>query len=113
MRIDTPVTTEYSIDFPLRSQSRDVDVSGSVTAIQTTLDRLATQRDDLGDLWAARKMRLDLCLQLRLFERDALEVTPLFAICAVGNLNVRVSFSCPLSTSCGPSSSTAPRSPVI
>ena len=51
-----------------------MDASGSMTAVQNTLDRLGTQRDELGDLWNTRKLRLDLCLQLRLFERDAVEV---------------------------------------
>jgi len=54
-----------------------MDTSGSVAAVQTTLDKLSNQRDELGDLWATRKLRLDLCLQLRLFERDALEVHPI------------------------------------
>ena len=52
----------------------DMDASGSMTAVQNTLDRLGTQRDELGDLWNTRKLRLDLCLQLRLFERYAVEV---------------------------------------
>lgn len=52
-----------------------MDSTGSMTAVQTTLDRLSGQRDELGDLWSTRKLRLDLCLQLRLFERDALEVS--------------------------------------
>lgn len=51
-----------------------MDTTGSVSAVEAALDRLAKQRGDLEDLWAARKMRLDLCLRLRLFERDALEV---------------------------------------
>ena len=55
--------------------STDVDSTGSITSIQTALDKLATQRDELGDLWATRKLRLDLCLQLRIFERDALELS--------------------------------------
>jgi hypothetical protein len=58
----------------------EMDASGSVGAVQTTLEKLSSQRDELGDLWATRKLRLDLCLQLRLFERDALEVKHLFAI---------------------------------
>jgi hypothetical protein len=51
-----------------------MDPTGSINATQTTLDRLTNQRDELGDLWTTRKSRLDLCLQLRIFERDALEV---------------------------------------
>lgn len=56
------------------------DNSGSMTAVQTTLDRLSSQRDELGELWATRKLRLDLCLQLRLFERDALELSSQFEL---------------------------------
>ena len=52
----------------------EMDTTGSMTAVQNTLDKLTKQRDELGELWATRKGRLDLCLQLRLFERDALEV---------------------------------------
>ncbi|XP_059088154.1 triple functional domain protein-like isoform X1 [Tigriopus californicus] len=55
--------------------SMELDASGSMSAVQTTLDRLGTQRDELGELWKSRKMRLDLGLQLRLFERDALELS--------------------------------------
>lgn len=39
------------------------------------LRQLNESRSKLEDLWAARKLKLDLCLQLRLFERDALEVS--------------------------------------
>ncbi|XP_060534993.1 triple functional domain protein isoform X2 [Cylas formicarius] len=53
----------------------DMDSTGSVSAVESALDRLAKQRNDLEELWAARKLRLDLCLRLRLFERDALEVS--------------------------------------
>lgn len=38
------------------------------------LRQLNDSRTQLEELWANRKMKLDLCLQLRLFERDALEV---------------------------------------
>ena len=56
------------------------DNSGSISSVQTTLDRLSSQRDELGELWATRKLRLDLCLQLRLFERDALELSSQFEL---------------------------------
>ncbi|CAG9857602.1 unnamed protein product [Phyllotreta striolata] len=51
----------------------DGDATGSVTAVEAALDRLAKRRDDLEELWSTRKRRLDLGLRLRLFERDALE----------------------------------------
>ena len=54
--------------------------NSSSSTIQTTLDRLSGQRDELGELWATRKLRLDLCLQLRLFERDALELSSQFEL---------------------------------
>ena len=38
------------------------------------LTQLNESRSQLEELWAARKMKLDLCLQLRIFERDAMEV---------------------------------------
>ncbi|XP_065162622.1 triple functional domain protein isoform X5 [Atheta coriaria] len=53
----------------------DMDSTGSVSAVEAALDRLSKQRSDLEELWAARKLRLDMCLRLRLFERDALEVS--------------------------------------
>ncbi|KAL4217263.1 hypothetical protein ACF0H5_023714 [Mactra antiquata] len=45
------------------------------THIESTLRQLNESRSELEELWAARKLKLDLCLQLRLFERDALEVS--------------------------------------
>ncbi|XP_075229474.1 trio Rho guanine nucleotide exchange factor isoform X4 [Lycorma delicatula] len=53
----------------------EMDSTGSVAAVESALDRLSKQREELEELWATRKMRLDLCLRLRLFERDALEVS--------------------------------------
>lgn len=57
-----------------------MDSTGSVSAVEAALDRLTKQRSDLEELWAARKLRLDLCLRLRLFERDALEVRGIFPL---------------------------------
>ncbi|XP_046401247.1 triple functional domain protein [Ischnura elegans] len=53
----------------------EMDSTGSVAAVESALDRLSKQREEVEQLWANRKHRLDLCLQLRLFERDALEVS--------------------------------------
>jgi hypothetical protein len=44
------------------------------------LGKLTSEREDLGELWTTRKLRLDLCLQLRLFERDALELSAQFEV---------------------------------
>ncbi|KAI8761241.1 triple functional domain protein, partial [Biomphalaria glabrata] len=43
--------------------------------IEGVLSQLNESRSQLEDLWAARKMKLDLCLQLQVFERDAMEVS--------------------------------------
>ncbi|XP_012941789.1 triple functional domain protein isoform X2 [Aplysia californica] len=43
--------------------------------IEGVLSQLNDSRSQLEDLWAARKMKLDLCLQLQVFERDAMEVS--------------------------------------
>lgn len=56
------------------------DSSGSLASVQTTLDKLSSDREELGKLWTTRKLRLDLCLQLRLFERDALELSSQFEV---------------------------------
>ena len=44
------------------------------THIEGVLQTLQAGREELEDLWSLRKLKLDLCLQLRLFEREALEV---------------------------------------
>ena len=62
--------------------SLEMDPMGSINAVQSTLDRLTGQRDELGDLWTTRKSRLDLSLQLRIFERDALELTTQYELWA-------------------------------
>nr|XP_024216575.1 triple functional domain protein isoform X4 [Halyomorpha halys] len=53
----------------------EMDTTGSVAAVESALERLNKQRAELEELWAARKLRLELCLRLRLFERHALEVS--------------------------------------
>ncbi|XP_068619669.1 kalirin isoform X3 [Battus philenor] len=56
----------------LRS-SGDSDAT-STSAVETTLERLRGTRGALEELWSDRERRLELTLQLRHFERDALEV---------------------------------------
>ncbi|XP_050432765.1 triple functional domain protein isoform X1 [Adelges cooleyi] len=53
----------------------EMDPTGSVAAVDAALERLNKQRLELEQLWATRKLKLDLCLRLRIFERDALEVS--------------------------------------
>ncbi|XP_049885181.1 kalirin isoform X2 [Pectinophora gossypiella] len=57
----------------LRS-SGDADAA-STAAVETTLERLRGTRGALEELWSDRERRLELTLQLRHFERDALEVS--------------------------------------
>lgn len=52
----------------------NMDATGSMGALQTSLEQLSKQKLELDELWTERKFRLDLYLRLRLFERDALEV---------------------------------------
>ncbi|CAL4059912.1 unnamed protein product, partial [Meganyctiphanes norvegica] len=47
---------------------------GSVEGVEAALERLVKSRDELEQLWTTRKLRLDLLLQLRLFQRDSLEL---------------------------------------
>lgn len=53
--------------------SGDSDAA-STAAVETTLERLRGTRGALEELWSDRERRLELTLQLRHFERDALEV---------------------------------------
>ncbi|XP_050683948.1 triple functional domain protein isoform X1 [Leptidea sinapis] len=57
----------------LRS-SGDSDAA-STSAVETTLERLRGTRSALEELWSDRERRIELTLQLRHFERDALEVS--------------------------------------
>ncbi|XP_065568426.1 triple functional domain protein-like isoform X2 [Artemia franciscana] len=50
------------------------DSTGSVVAISNAVDKLGRQRDSLTDLWTSKKVKLELSLQLRIFEHEALEV---------------------------------------
>jgi len=45
-----------------------------VLLCEGVLQELQSSREKLEDLWSARKLKLDLALQLRVFEQDALEV---------------------------------------
>ncbi|KAK3594846.1 hypothetical protein CHS0354_005769 [Potamilus streckersoni] len=72
----------YLADFFVRSFRRlfnldpdKVNQNNDYTHIEGVLNQLNESRSQLEELWAARKMKLDLCLQLRLFERDAMEVS--------------------------------------
>lgn len=51
------------------------EFTSSINSIQVALERLAKTRLELENLWQMRKMRVDLYLRLRIFERDALEIS--------------------------------------
>lgn len=55
--------------------TEEMDPSGSVSAIETTIENLSKQRIELEELWSARNMKLEYFLRLRIFERDSLEVS--------------------------------------
>ena len=55
--------------------SSEIDSTGSIAAIEAAIDHLNRQRNELEEIWAMRKMKLELYLRLRVFERDALEVS--------------------------------------
>ena len=52
-----------------------VTYNGACSHIEGLLNNLEDGRSKLDNLWAGRRMKLELCLQLRQFERDALEVS--------------------------------------
>ncbi|XP_034658717.1 triple functional domain protein isoform X1 [Drosophila subobscura] len=52
-----------------------VDNTGSIAALEATLEKLSNQKMELEELWSARKFRADLILRLRYFERDAMELS--------------------------------------
>ncbi|XP_038072684.1 kalirin-like [Patiria miniata] len=52
-----------------------VTYNGACSHIEGILHNLEDGRSKLDSLWASRRMKLELCLQLRQFERDALELS--------------------------------------
>lgn len=54
------------------------DAHNLVAKVTGTLDKLHGTRQNLQQLWHMRKLKLDQCFQLRLFEQDAEKVRVLF-----------------------------------
>ncbi|XP_060654045.1 triple functional domain protein isoform X1 [Drosophila nasuta] len=52
-----------------------VDNTGSLAALEATLEKLSKQKIEVEELWSARKFRADLILRLRYFERDAMDLS--------------------------------------
>lgn len=51
------------------------DSTGSLQAVQNALERLIKNRDEFELLWKRRKLRIDLFLRLRIFERDVMDIS--------------------------------------
>lgn len=51
------------------------DVNQRVYQVASLLDKLHSTRQHLHQTWHVRKLKLDQCFQLRLFEQDAEKVT--------------------------------------
>lgn len=54
------------------------DFQSLVPKITSLLDKLHSTRQHLHQMWHVRKLKLDQCFQLRLFEQDAEKVNPIF-----------------------------------
>lgn len=57
-------------------------IASSIAAVEASLEKLKRIRSELEELWKTRKVRLDLCLKLRAFERAAVDVSTQFDLWA-------------------------------
>ncbi|KAG8442620.1 hypothetical protein GDO86_011416 [Hymenochirus boettgeri] len=65
-------TIQSSDSFPKKnSSSGNADLQNLLPKVSTMLDRLHSTRQHLHQMWHIRKVKLDQCFQLRLFEQDA------------------------------------------
>ncbi|XP_053323318.1 triple functional domain protein isoform X2 [Spea bombifrons] len=63
---------QSSESFPKKnSSSGNADLQNLLPKVSTMLDRLHSTRQHLHQMWHLRKVKLDQCFQLRLFEQDA------------------------------------------
>ncbi|KAM4028780.1 triple functional domain protein isoform 3-T5 [Anomaloglossus baeobatrachus] len=63
---------QNSESFPKKTSSTgNADLQNFLPKVSTTLDRLHSTRQHLHKVWHHRKLKLDQCFQLRLFEQDA------------------------------------------
>lgn len=67
-----PSPTHSSSDTLNRNTRQNI--SHSIVSIESIIEKLKRIRPEMEELSEKRKMRLELCLQLRLFERDALRL---------------------------------------
>ena len=54
--------------------SGNADFQSAVPQISQLLDNLQSTKQHLNQLWSVKKMRLEQCLQLRIFEEDVKKV---------------------------------------
>ena len=64
------------LSWPRRLQgiTSESDPTGSYAGIESVLSELTQRRDEMAELWGTRKLRLDLSMRLRMFERNVMEV---------------------------------------
>ncbi|XP_060047910.1 triple functional domain protein [Erinaceus europaeus] len=64
---------QTSDSFPRKSMAGagNADLQGLLPRVSAMLDRLHSTRQHLHQMWHVRKLKLDQCFQLRLFEQDA------------------------------------------
>ncbi|XP_064646133.1 triple functional domain protein-like isoform X3 [Lineus longissimus] len=75
--INTTSEGENLLEY-LRSVDMDAEKAGPNSDyghVDGVIQKLNETRNELEELWAERKMKLDLCLQLRIFEREALDIS--------------------------------------
>lgn len=66
---------QSSDSFPKKnSGSGNADLQSLLPKVSAMLDRLHSTRQHLHQMWHVRKLKLDQCFQLRLFEQDAEKV---------------------------------------
>ncbi|KAF0297164.1 Kalirin [Amphibalanus amphitrite] len=62
-------------DLKLQGITSESDPTGSYAGIESGLSELTQRRDGMAELWGTRKLRLDLSMRLRMFERNVMEVS--------------------------------------
>ena len=77
----------------------DSGCNTSINAVEASMEKLNRIRAELEELWKQRKIGLDLCLQLRSFEREALNVSAQTDVWAEEIQRAQQKFSNPIDVS--------------